>query len=144
MTMYVVITNFFFERESNLQRLDARISYARSAELFRTNSHWSVSCLRLFLKSIYIQLVHRILNLFSRDTYVVDQVLPRVVQGLCRTLAVSLSIIIVIGSSFPPFFLSIIPLGWLYLRVMRFVDMLLIHELLTSMNADTTLQLHEN
>ena len=74
----------------------------------------------------------------------VDQVLPRVVQALCRTLAVSLSIIIVIGSSFPPFLLTVIPLGWLYLRVMRCVDMLLMHELLTPMNADTTLQLHEN
>ena len=64
----------------------------------------------------------------------VDQVLPRVVQGLCRTLAVSMSIIIVIGSSFPPFFLTVLPLGWLYLRIMRFVDMFLTHELLTSMN----------
>ena len=64
----------------------------------------------------------------------VDQVLPRVVQGLCRTLAVSMSIIIVIGSSFPPFFLTVLPLGWLYLRIMRFVDMFSTHELLTSMN----------
>jgi ABC-type multidrug transport system fused ATPase/permease subunit len=86
-----------------------------------------------FLKT-HIHIVHRILNLFSRDTYVVDQVLPRVVQALCRTLAVSLSIIIVIGSSFPPFFLTVLPLGWLYLRIMRFVDMFPRRELLTSMN----------
>ena len=64
----------------------------------------------------------------------VDQVLPRVVQGLCRTLAVSMSIIVVIGSSFPPFFLTVLPLGWLYLKVMRFVVYIfLAHELLTSM-----------
>ena len=123
--------------------LDARISYARSPELFRINSHRSVSCPNLFSLSIF-NLVHRILNLFSRDTYVVDQVLPRVVQGLCRTLAVSLSIIIVIGSSFPPFLLTVLPLGWLYLKVMRFVDMLLKYKLLTSMNADITLPPHEN
>ena len=53
----------------------------------------------------------------------VDQVLPRVVQGLFRTLTVSMSIIAVIGISFPPFFLAVLPLGWVYLRVMRFVDM---------------------
>ncbi|PPQ65474.1 hypothetical protein CVT26_000114 [Gymnopilus dilepis] len=62
----------------------------------------------------------RILNLFSRDVYVVDQVLPRVVQGLFRTLAVCLSIVVVIGSSFPPFLLALLPLGWFYLRVMRY------------------------
>ena len=52
----------------------------------------------------------------------VDQDLPRVVETLCGTLAVSMSIIVVIGSSFPPFFLTVLPLGWLYLRIMRFVD----------------------
>ncbi|KAF9525987.1 multidrug resistance-associated ABC transporter [Crepidotus variabilis] len=62
----------------------------------------------------------RLLNLFSRDTYVVDQILARVIQGLCRTLAVCLSIIVVIGSSFPPFLLAVLPLGWFYLRVMRY------------------------
>ena len=67
--------------------------------------------------------VYRILNLFSRDTYVVDQILPRVIESLCRTFAVSLSIIVVIGSSFPPFLIIVLPLGWLYLRFMRFVNM---------------------
>ncbi|KAF9556671.1 metal resistance protein YCF1 [Agrocybe pediades] len=62
----------------------------------------------------------RILNLFSRDTYVVDQILARVIQGLCRTLAVCLFIVIVIGSSFPPFLIALIPLGWFYLRVMKY------------------------
>ena len=41
--------NHLFGGDSNLRCLDARISYARSAELFRTNSHWSVSCLDPFL-----------------------------------------------------------------------------------------------
>ncbi|PFH45503.1 hypothetical protein AMATHDRAFT_82867 [Amanita thiersii Skay4041] len=62
----------------------------------------------------------RILNLFSRDIYVVDQILPRVLQQLFRTLAVCLSIVAVIGGSFPPFLLFIFPLGWFYLRVMKF------------------------
>jgi ATP-binding cassette subfamily C (CFTR/MRP) protein 1 len=51
--------------------------------------------------------------------YVVDQILARVIQGLCRTLAVCLSIVAVIGGSFPPFLIALIPLGWFYLRVMK-------------------------
>lgn len=62
---------------------------------------------------------HRLLNLFSRDMYVVDQILARVIQGLCRTLAICLSIVAVIGSSFPPFLIALVPLGWFYLRVMK-------------------------
>jgi len=68
----------------------------------------------------------RILNLFSRDIYVVDQILARVFQNTWRTLTATLFIIIVIGSSFPLFLLSIIPLGWFYLRVMKFVVCFLI------------------
>jgi len=62
---------------------------------------------------------NRILNLFSRDTYVVDQILARVIQGLIRTLAICLSIVVVIGGSFPPFLIAVVPLGWSYLRIMR-------------------------
>ncbi|KAF9473354.1 multidrug resistance-associated ABC transporter [Pholiota conissans] len=62
----------------------------------------------------------RILNLFSRDMYVVDQILARVIQGLCRTLAICLSIVAVIGGSFPPFLIALFPLGWFYLRVMKY------------------------
>jgi len=57
--------------------------------------------------------------LFSRDTYVVDQILARVIQGMIRTLAVCLSILVVIGTSFPPFLIVVIPLGWFYIRVMK-------------------------
>lgn len=60
-----------------------------------------------------------ILNLFSRDMYVVDQILARVIQGMVRTSAVCLSIVAVIGFSFPPFLIALIPLGWFYLRVMK-------------------------
>ncbi|KAK0488812.1 P-loop containing nucleoside triphosphate hydrolase protein [Armillaria novae-zelandiae] len=62
----------------------------------------------------------RILNLFSRDTYVVDQILARAIQNLCRTLAVCVFIVIVIGTSFPLFLLSVIPLGYFYLQVMKY------------------------
>ena len=75
----------------------------------------------------------------------VDQILPRVIESLCRTFAVSLSIIVVIGSSFPPFLIIVLPLGWLYLRIMRFVDVFdNARVFLMSMNADITLLPHEN
>ena len=45
----------------------------------------------------------RILNLFSRDTYVVDMILGRVIQNTVRTLATTTMILFVIGYSFPLF-----------------------------------------
>ncbi|KAJ7224438.1 multidrug resistance-associated ABC transporter [Mycena pura] len=62
----------------------------------------------------------RTLNLFSRDMYVVDQLLARFVQNMIRTMLVCLSIFVVIGASFPLFLISVIPLGWFYLRVMKY------------------------
>ncbi|KAJ7043446.1 P-loop containing nucleoside triphosphate hydrolase protein [Mycena alexandri] len=62
----------------------------------------------------------RTLNLFSRDIYVVDQLLARFIQNFVRTGAICLSIMVVIGASFPLFLVSIIPLGWFYLRVMKY------------------------
>ncbi|KAG1731999.1 P-loop containing nucleoside triphosphate hydrolase protein [Suillus paluster] len=59
----------------------------------------------------------RILNLFSRDTYVVDQILARVIQNMIRTSAVCASIVLVIGFSFPPFLIAVVPLTWFYYRV---------------------------
>ena len=52
-----------------------------------------------------------VLNLFSRDTYVVDQVLPRLLGMTFRTFATCLAILVVIGVSFPPFLIAVIPLG---------------------------------
>ncbi|EPQ56430.1 multidrug resistance-associated ABC transporter [Gloeophyllum trabeum ATCC 11539] len=60
----------------------------------------------------------RILNLFSRDTYVVDQVLGRVIQGLVRTITGCLSILAVIGFSFPAFLIVVPPLAYFHLSVM--------------------------
>lgn len=80
-----------------------------------------------------------ILNLFTKDTNVVDQALARVslrynrvvislrasrfqvIQFVFRTLAASVGIIVVIGSSFPPFLIAIVPLGWMYSRFMTLV-----------------------
>ncbi|KAI0675473.1 metal resistance protein YCF1 [Trametes maxima] len=60
----------------------------------------------------------RILNLFSRDTYVVDMMLARVIQGSVRTLCVTAMIVVVIGYSFPLFLIAVPPLAWFYVRVM--------------------------
>ena len=45
----------------------------------------------------------------------------QVIQFVFRTLSSSLGIIVVIGSSFPPFLIAIIPLGWMYSRFMTLV-----------------------
>ena len=58
------------------------------------------------------------MNLFSRDIYVVDQVLARVIQGMFRTLCVCAGIIVVIGASFPLFLVAVIPLALFYRTVM--------------------------
>ncbi|KAF8271622.1 metal resistance protein YCF1 [Lactarius quietus] len=62
----------------------------------------------------------RVLNLFTKDTNVVDQVLARMIQFVVRTSCSSIGIVVVIGSSFPPFLITIIPLGWLYSRFMTY------------------------
>ncbi|CAK5273937.1 unnamed protein product [Mycena citricolor] len=62
----------------------------------------------------------RILNLFSRDVYVVDSLLARLIQNLFRTATVCVAILAVIGFSFPPFLLSVLPIGWFYLRTMKY------------------------
>ncbi|KAG0695817.1 P-loop containing nucleoside triphosphate hydrolase protein, partial [Suillus ampliporus] len=59
----------------------------------------------------------RILNLFSRDTYVVDQVLAPVIQDMVRMTAVCASIVLLMGFNFPPFLIAVGPLAWFYYRV---------------------------
>ncbi|TCD67602.1 hypothetical protein EIP91_012232 [Steccherinum ochraceum] len=60
----------------------------------------------------------RILNLFSRDIYVVDSILARVIQNVIRTLCTAGVILWVIGYSFPLFLVAVPFLGWFYVRVM--------------------------
>ena len=78
----------------------------------------------------------RVLNLFSRDIYVIDQVLPMVciesdgcarakivynilqaIMHFTRTIATTAFILVVISLSFPLFLVAIMPLTWFYLRV---------------------------
>ncbi|KZV64400.1 P-loop containing nucleoside triphosphate hydrolase protein [Peniophora sp. CONT] len=59
----------------------------------------------------------RIMNLFSRDMYVVDQVLARVISMLFRTIATVSGIVVVITASFPLFLVAIPPLAWFYSKV---------------------------
>jgi hypothetical protein len=101
---------------------DVGFANARASQFLRINPYRTVRALvSRSSQTVIWPSIYRILNLFSRDTYVVDQILAGVIQGLCRTLAVCLSIVVVIGGSFPPFLISVIPLGWFYLRVMQYV-----------------------
>lgn len=104
-----------------------------------------------------------ILNLFTKDTNVVDQALARVsmgsilvviplrmsrssqvIQFLVRTLSSSVGIIIVIGSSFPPFLIAIIPLGWMYSRFMTLVSLFGPSDCILTPLADIILLHHAN
>lgn len=62
----------------------------------------------------------RLLNLFSRDISVIDEVLPRVIQGLARSSVVVLGVICVVAYSVPVFLLAVVPLGMAYRGVMRY------------------------
>ncbi|WFC97545.1 hypothetical protein MYAM1_000259 [Malassezia yamatoensis] len=62
----------------------------------------------------------RLLNLFSRDISVIDETLPRVIQGFVRSFMVVLSVICIVSYSVPSFLLFVIPLGFLYRAVMRY------------------------
>jgi ABC-type multidrug transport system fused ATPase/permease subunit len=75
------------------------------------------SVLRAPLSFFELTPTGRILNVFSRDTYVVDQILARVIQHMVRTSASCAIIVVVICYSFPPFLLAVLPLAWFYARV---------------------------
>ncbi|KZV80265.1 multidrug resistance-associated ABC transporter [Exidia glandulosa HHB12029] len=62
----------------------------------------------------------RVMNLFSRDTYVVDQVLARLIQAFVRTLVSVLGIVAVICTSFPLFLVSLPPIAYVYHMVMTY------------------------
>ncbi|KAF8751844.1 ABC transporter transmembrane region [Rhizoctonia solani] len=51
----------------------------------------------------------RIMNLFSRDQYVIDEVLVRVLGSFFRTMLVVSGIVVVVGGTFPWFLLTLIP-----------------------------------
>ena len=62
----------------------------------------------------------RLLNLFSRDVNVIDEVLPRVINGFFRTMIVVVGVLVVVSVSVPPFLLAIVPLWFLYRAVLRY------------------------
>ncbi|KAH8929539.1 hypothetical protein BT69DRAFT_1307047 [Atractiella rhizophila] len=61
-----------------------------------------------------------ILNRFSRDVQVVDEILSRVISGLVRTFANAFAVIAVIGYSVPIFLIAVIPLGVIYRQVQTY------------------------
>ncbi|KWU42263.1 P-loop containing nucleoside triphosphate hydrolase protein [Rhodotorula sp. JG-1b] len=61
-----------------------------------------------------------ILNRFSRDVYVIDEVLARVFGGFARTLAGVFGMVAVISTSAPAFLLVLLPLLVIYKRVQTY------------------------
>ncbi|GJN87677.1 hypothetical protein Rhopal_000632-T1 [Rhodotorula paludigena] len=61
-----------------------------------------------------------ILNRFSRDVYVIDEVLARVFGGFARTLAGVFGMIFVIASSAPAFLIVLVPLLFIYKQVQTY------------------------
>lgn len=61
-----------------------------------------------------------LLNLFSRDVNVIDEVLPRTLHSACRTGTVVLGVLAVVSYSVPPFIILIIPLAIGYYFVLRY------------------------
>lgn len=61
-----------------------------------------------------------VLNRFSRDVYVIDEVLARVVGGFVRTMAQVVSVVLVISVSTPAFLFAVIPLLLIYKRIQSY------------------------
>ncbi|KAM8945709.1 ATP-binding cassette sub-family C member 3 [Pelodytes ibericus] len=64
--------------------------------------------------------IGRIINRFSKDIYVIDEVIPPTILMFLATLFTSLSTTIVIVSSTPLFAVVIVPLAFIYFFVQRF------------------------
>lgn len=62
----------------------------------------------------------RLLNLFSRDVNVIDEVLPRTLQSAVRTGTVVLGVLAVVSYSVPPFIIIIFPLAIGYYFILRY------------------------
>lgn len=64
--------------------------------------------------------IGRIINRFSKDIYVIDEVIPHTILMFLATFFTSISTMIVIVSSTPLFAVVIIPLAFIYFFVQRF------------------------
>ncbi|WFD36272.1 hypothetical protein MCUN1_003150 [Malassezia cuniculi] len=62
----------------------------------------------------------RLLNLFSRDVSVMDEVLPRVIHAMIRSSAAVVGVLGVIAYSVPLFLIALVPLIYAYRAVMRY------------------------
>ncbi|KAG6908348.1 hypothetical protein DXG01_005166 [Tephrocybe rancida] len=62
----------------------------------------------------------RILNLFSRDTYIVDQMFGALITITSRALVECVAILVIICVNFPPFVIALAPFIFFYSYVMRF------------------------
>ncbi|CED82203.1 metal resistance protein ycf1 [Phaffia rhodozyma] len=62
----------------------------------------------------------RILNVFSRDIYVIDEVLIRTFSGFFRTLASVGGVLFVIGLGAPSILIGVIPIFFIYRKIMRY------------------------
>ncbi|KAA1064369.1 hypothetical protein PGTUg99_020301 [Puccinia graminis f. sp. tritici] len=61
-----------------------------------------------------------ILNRFSRDVFIIDEILPRVFTGFLRTAAGTISIFAVVSWAVPPFLLVCVPLLFVYKSVQSY------------------------
>jgi ATP-binding cassette subfamily C (CFTR/MRP) protein 1 len=64
--------------------------------------------------------VGTVLNRFSRDVYVIDEVLARVFGGFFRTFASVVGVIIVITSQVPLYIVVCIPIAFIYNKVQKY------------------------
>lgn len=62
----------------------------------------------------------RILNLFSRDIFVIDEVLVQALGAFMRTFIQVLGVVVVVGLGAPPVLIVFIPLAFIYRMVMRY------------------------
>ena len=62
----------------------------------------------------------RILNLFSRDIYVIDEVIVRTFSHFFSCLAAVGGVIVIIGMGAPVVLLGAVPLGMVYRSIMRY------------------------
>ncbi len=62
----------------------------------------------------------RLLNLFSRDVNVIDEILPRVVHSAIRTGIVIIGVLVVVSYSVPPFLIGIIPIAIGYRFILKY------------------------
>lgn len=65
----------------------------------------------------------RILNLFTRDIFVIDEVLVMALGQFCRTLIQVLSVVAVIAFGAPKVLFVFLPLGYIYRMVMKWVSL---------------------